>query len=79
MSTCAKCGGHFFGIVEQEPSGSRFKVYFVQCTSCQSPIGVMDYFDNNSIVKALEQKVDRIESLVNDLDYKLTIIAQKIR
>lgn len=64
MSICAKCGNHIFGIVEQEPSGSRFKVYFVQCMSCHSPIGIMDYFDNNSLIEKLENKLNKLTNQV---------------
>ena len=79
MSTCAKCGGHLFRLEEKEPSGSAVKVYFVQCTACGAPIGALDYFDNSSLIQGLEKKINQLTSSVNDLDYKLTVIAQRIR
>lgn len=66
ISTCAKCGGHMFKLVTQEPQGSRYKLNFVQCASCQAPIGVVDYFDHSTeltkLQKQLEGRLDRLEA-----------------
>jgi hypothetical protein len=40
-STCVKCGGHSFELMENEPSGAKFKFYFVQCSSCGGVVGVL--------------------------------------
>lgn len=50
---------------EESPSGSNFKVFFVRCTLCKVPIGMVDYFDIHS-------KVDRVEKLTKGLGDSVT-------
>ncbi len=45
MSTCIKCGGHTFEVVEAKPGNSDFTLMFVQCSSCGGVVGVMDYLN----------------------------------
>jgi len=49
-STCAKCGGTTFELVENEPRGAKFKYFFVQCSSCGVVIGVQEYFNAGAIL-----------------------------
>ena len=79
MSTCSKCGGHIFEITEQEPSGSRFKVYFVQCTSCNTPIGIMDYFDTNSSMKNIEIKLGNLQNSLDQIQHDISNINSDLR
>lgn len=66
LSTCAKCGGHLFEIVEQSPSNANYKLWFVQCSGCGNPISSKEYFNSNVQINELKKKVTKIE---NDLGY----------
>jgi len=57
MSTCAKCGGHFFEMKENEPTGSQFKIMFIQCSGCGGVVGVTEYFNIGSKLLAIEKKL----------------------
>jgi uncharacterized Zn finger protein len=49
-STCAKCSGTAFELVENEPKNASFKYFFVQCTACGVVVGVQEYFNAGSIL-----------------------------
>lgn len=79
LSTCAKCGGHIFEVVEQSPMKSNFKIMFVQCASCGTSIGTMDYFDVNSHIDKLEGKIVGIESNMSTIQSHLANIELLLR
>jgi hypothetical protein len=57
ISTCTKCGGHLFEIRENEPRGSRFKLMFVQCSSCGGVVGVIDYYNIGAEIQEIKKKL----------------------
>ena len=57
MSTCVKCGSHSFEMRENEPRDSNYKIMFIQCTSCGSVVGVMDYYNIGNLVKSIANKL----------------------
>lgn len=57
LSTCMKCGNHRFEIKEVELSGSRYKNYFVQCSSCGGVVGVLPYTNTNILIEQLAIKL----------------------
>ncbi len=63
--TCQKCGHHTFELKENVPRDSRFKLLFVQCSSCGTVVGVMDYYNIGTKLIELEDKVDRIMRRLN--------------
>lgn len=69
ISTCAKCGGGFFKLVTQEPSGSRYKINFIQCSSCNAPIGTMDYFNTGAQLEQQKKSIDELESRMRRLEH----------
>ena len=56
-STCPKCDSHQFEMKENSPTGSSFKVNFVQCRSCGAVVGVMDYFSVPVMLEKLAAKL----------------------
>lgn len=54
---CAKCGSHGFEMVHYTPKGSRFKLNFVQCSSCGAVVGVLDYYNIGNLIAELGQKL----------------------
>jgi hypothetical protein len=77
-STCAKCGSHSFQLVENEPSGSNFKLMFIQCSSCGAPIGVQDYYNTGALLQKQQKQIEAIEANINNLQYSLDVINNNI-
>jgi len=74
ISKCGKCEGTRFELKENSPVGSAFKINLVQCASCGTPVGVVDYYDihtavqkNVSAIKELGGKVDNLEYMVRQI------------
>lgn len=67
LSTCTKCSGHLFELSEQSPSGSNFKMYFVQCSQCGGPIGAMEYLSAGAKLTGLEGEVSRLKAQLSDV------------
>jgi predicted nucleic-acid-binding Zn-ribbon protein len=43
QSTCPKCDSHMFEAKENSPTGSKYKLIFVQCRKCGAVVGVLDF------------------------------------
>ena len=81
LSACVKCGGHSFGLQEKEPTNSSVKWYFVQCSSCGTPVGVVDYYPNATLLKRIEAVEKGLKSLgaaVAALDRNIRVLAQRV-
>lgn len=76
FTKCGKCEGAAFKIQEISPQGAAYKFYTIQCTACQTPIGVTDYFNVGSLLKK-QQKT--IEELGSKLDAMAHILNQILR
>lgn len=57
MSTCPKCDSHHFEMKEAEPTGSRFKIMFIQCASCGAVVGVTDFHNIPFLLAKIAQKM----------------------
>ena len=83
MSKCGKCNGMSFKIVEQSPLGSAFKLMFVQCSSCNVPIGAMEYFNSGAKVeeqtKELKKDLSVISKQISSLEQSLRVIANSLQ
>jgi predicted nucleic acid-binding Zn-ribbon protein len=80
-STCPKCGSHAFEYVENQPEGSIYNLYFVQCSACGAVVGTMDLqgIGNQNqqireelqvLTKKVEQNkyvIDQIANLLNQM------------
>ncbi len=56
-STCIKCGGTRFEMVEVEPAASKYKMMFIQCSSCGGVVGVTDYYNVGTLVHKIAKAV----------------------
>lgn len=56
-STCVKCGGTSFEAKLIEPGGYKFKVTFIQCSSCGGVVGVLDYYNIGQVLKGIAKKL----------------------
>jgi predicted nucleic-acid-binding Zn-ribbon protein len=59
LSTCVKCGGSSFEISHVSPTGSNFKLMFIQCSSCGGVVGVMDFYNIGQSLHDLAKKLGR--------------------
>jgi len=79
MSTCGKCGNHMFRVQKSEPSGSTFVVYFVQCSSCGTPVGVLEYANSAALLQGIEQKINGLTSKIQQISYDLSSLRSQLR
>lgn len=77
-TNCGKCENSSFKVQELSAQGANYKLFAVQCVSCSTPIGVMEYYDNGSLLKkqekaiaALEQKMNHLQGGVDQIVYLL--------
>lgn len=76
-SKCPSCNNHIFEVVEHTPRKSNFKFLFVQCSSCGSVVGTMDYYNIGALIKVLEKKIDELPQ-VSGLNQSLNIINNNV-
>jgi predicted nucleic-acid-binding Zn-ribbon protein len=63
-SKCPHCGNSSFELKEVEPSKSKYKLYFVQCSSCGAPFGVTEYMNTTAMLEQQNKAIKRIASAV---------------
>jgi DNA-directed RNA polymerase subunit N (RpoN/RPB10) len=74
LSLCPKCENHRFEMVEVEPGNWRFKIMFVQCASCGTVVGTMDYFNLSTLIHELKEKVENVENKLEDIEYEIVLM-----
>lgn len=59
-STCPnpQCKGHNFELALNEPAKSAFKLQFVQCSSCGTVVGVLEYHNTAALLQKLAKKLN---------------------
>lgn len=63
-SKCSACNGTSFEMVETNVARCRFRLHFVQCASCGTAVGVMEYNNLGAMIEQLEKRIERLESRV---------------
>ena len=71
VSTCIKCSGHGFEVVLFTPIGDARKLSIVQCSSCGTPIGIMD--------PATGLQLEALKNQVAAIDERLSRIVQALQ
>ena len=71
VSTCIKCNGHNFEIALLTPIGDSRKLSIVQCSSCGTPIGVMD--------PTTVLQIEALKNQVTAIDERLSRIAKALQ
>lgn len=72
VSTCIKCGGHSFELALFTPLGESKKLTLVQCSSCGTPVGIVDPANAPQIealknqVAAIDERLNRIAKALQD-------------
>lgn len=78
MTCCPKCENQSFEMVEAEPKNWRFKVMFVQCSSCGTVVGVMDFFNLSTLIHELKDKTETIDDKLEEIEYEIGNLKKKI-
>jgi hypothetical protein len=60
MSKCGHCGSGTFALQLVEPRGSRFKLYFIQCSSCGVPVGVQEFHNVGATLDKQSKAIKQI-------------------
>jgi hypothetical protein len=78
-SQCQKCGGFSFEVTVKEPSQSPYKMLFVQCSGCGTPIGTTEYYNAGVLMKEQEAKINGIEQRLYNMELILNSINNRIK
>lgn len=58
VSSCPKCPGKTFEMVEARIRDSRFVHHFIQCSSCGCVVGAMEAYSVNDQLRQIAEKLD---------------------
>lgn len=64
-SKCGACNSTRFELVETLPSGSNYKIWFVQCAHCGVVVSAMDWFPVGNDVALLKAAVRALAEKFN--------------
>ena len=56
-SSCPKCDSNRFEMKEYDPSGSYYKIMFIQCSSCGAVVGNTDYYNIPKLLSKIAKKL----------------------
>ncbi len=79
LSTCAKCGSHLFQVQQTKPSGSAFKLYFIQCSSCGVPVGVREFNNVGAMIEQLGAQIRSLQQDVQQINYYISSMKSEIQ
>jgi len=75
---CGKCEGSSFKLQEIEMQGAAYKMMAAQCTSCQTPFALTDYYNVGQLLKNQEKaiadlgkKIAHVEGSVDQIAHAL--------
>jgi hypothetical protein len=75
---CGKCEGASFKLQEIEMQGAAYKMMSAQCTSCQTPFALTDFYNVGQLLKnqekailGLEEKIGYIQSAISQIAHAL--------
>lgn len=57
-SRCPNCQNTKFEMVEDSPSGSKFKFNYVRCSYCKTLVGVLDHYNIGNLIYELAKKIN---------------------
>ncbi len=56
LPSCPKCSNHLFQATQISVSGARFKYTVVNCTSCGTIVGMMDFYNIGNMLLQMGEK-----------------------
>jgi hypothetical protein len=75
-STCVKCGGHLFELVETLPADTANKLLLLQCAACGTPVGIHDGQDNSAVLTKLTVAIAQLKAQVTEIDAGLRRVVE---
>lgn len=51
------CQSTLFEIVDETPTGSKYVLSFVRCSSCKTVVGVLDYYNLGDMMHKMAEKL----------------------
>jgi uncharacterized Zn finger protein len=79
LSSCQKCAGHSFELVENSPRGAHFKSLFIQCTSCGTVVGATTYYDAGHLSHLNQNKLEELSQQLADVQHQLSVIQRHLQ
>lgn len=54
---CSKCGHTSFELVEDAPTKSSYKMWYLRCSSCNTFLQALDYYNVNAQLGEIKKKL----------------------
>ena len=71
VTKCPKCENASFKLVIFEPVGANYKMNFIQCAHCNTPVGVAEYYDSGVLLKKQEKTLEKHSTALDDIETRL--------
>ncbi|MGA2508243.1 MAG: hypothetical protein ABSF80_12285 [Chitinispirillaceae bacterium] len=75
---CPKCSHTVFEVVANTPEGSKFKIDFVQCKSCGTPVASIDYYNTGSLLLEQREHINTMARQVAAIGQTLEYLVQNL-
>jgi|GEM_PF-2250600 len=62
---CPKCERKQFELVEDYPTGSRYKFWYMRCSSCKTFLQALPYFSESGKLEEIAEDIKKIKSAMN--------------
>jgi hypothetical protein len=79
VTTCPHCKNWSWKLNEINVSGAAFRYYTVQCSSCDAPIGPVEFTNIGAKLEQIEKKIDNIAANVGSIANVVSNIANRMR
>ncbi|HHX4177520.1 hypothetical protein BWD41_16570 [Citrobacter braakii] len=56
-TSCPKCSSTRFELKEHPVANSKYRILFIQCSSCGAAVGTTEYQNTNSLIHNLAKKL----------------------
>ena len=73
-----KCSHTVFEVIENTPTGSKFKIDFVQCKSCGTPIAAIDFYNTGSLLIEQREQINNITKQLPAIQQALEYLVQNL-
>jgi predicted nucleic-acid-binding Zn-ribbon protein len=78
-TNCPKCENSAFKLQEMNVQGANYKLFAVQCVSCMTPVGIMEYYDTGSLLKGQEKQIASLHQKIDQMNYNLSSLANAVQ
>jgi predicted nucleic-acid-binding Zn-ribbon protein len=64
-SKCPHCKSTSFELQEVSPTKSKYKLNFIQCSSCGAPFGITEYYNTTAMLEKQNEAIKKIANALN--------------